>query len=80
MLSASSGCVLLIVLWVHPLVGAPALCALPAAATALERLRQADADFKKAQRRRKAAMEELLRAQEAELAKTRERFFAKYGL
>jgi hypothetical protein len=40
------------------------------AATALERLRQADADFQEAQQRRKAAMEELLRAQEAELAKT----------
>jgi hypothetical protein len=50
------------------------------AATALKRLRRADADFDEVQQRRKAAMEELLRAQEAELAKTEERFFAEYGL
>jgi hypothetical protein len=47
------------------------------AVTALECFRQADADFEEAQRRRKAAMGELLRAQEAELAKTQERFFCR---
>jgi hypothetical protein len=49
-------------------------------ATALECLRQADAEFEEAQRRRKAALEELFRVQEAEVAETQERFFAKYGL
>lgn len=44
---------------------------------ALERLRAADAEFEEVQRRRKAALEDLLKVQEAEAAKTRERL---YGL
>ena len=42
--------------------------------TALERL---DAEFEEVQRRRKAALEDLLRVQEAELAKTLE---VEYGM
>jgi hypothetical protein len=45
--------------------------------TTIECFRAADAEFEEAQKRRKTALEDLLRVQEVEAAKTRERL---YGL
>lgn len=66
----SCGTVAQTLLFISTPVNAVAVETDRAAATALEHLRQADADFEEAQRRRKAVMEDFLRAQEAELAKT----------